>query len=357
MQKTIFLFLLFFIVSSCDDKEVVEKPIKPVRYIVVGDILKNSNRTFTGETVAGNEIDLSFRSSGIIIDLPISTGDEVKKGDLIARLDNVQAKLAYEKALSSLNSAKSEMNTENSNLERVKNMYEKGSNSLRDYEKAKNSYQTALDNYETAKRNLSIQKSQISYGVIYAPIEGVITNVDGGINETASPGEVIATLNGGDEINVEIGIPESIINKFQLDVEAKISIPSLNKNYIGRVIQVSPSTDENFANYKVKVNLPVKMEEIKLGMIADVTFNFDDSNSTNNEIIIPINAVGKDVNGNFVFIIEEVKDGIGVAKKKSVKLGDLTENGFIVLEGLKDSDYVCTAGLQTLLDGQRVKIN
>ncbi len=355
MKKIPALFLTLFILYACSDDVVeVKETIKPVKYIIVGDINNNNKRTFSGTAKAGNEIDLSFRSNGIITELNISTGQKVKKGDLIARLDNVQANLALEKSRSALNSAKSTKKTAKSNLDRVKKLFEKGSNSLRDYENAKDSYQTALDQFESAKRNLSIQQSQLNYGVIYAPNDGVIASVDGSLNENTSAGKVIAVLNAGDEMNIEIGIPENTINKIQMDMPVSIKFSAIeNENINGNVFQISPITDENSANYEVKVSIMDESKKIKPGMSAEVSFSFGDEGKEN-ELIIPVHAVGKDGKGNFVFIINGMKDGIGVAVKKTIEIGELTEAGFIVVDGLSNGDIICTAGLQTLLDGQKV---
>ena len=353
MKKIIHLLLVVILLSSCEEVVNVEKVIKPVKYVTVGDLDNDKTRTFSGTTVAGNAIDLSFRANGVILELPISVGSKVKKGELIARLDNVQAKLALEKSISALRSAKSSMQTEKSNLDRVKVLFERGSNSLRDYEKAKNSYQSSLDQYESAKRNLSIQRSEISYGVIYAPNNGIITTVDGELNENTSAGKIIAILNAGDDINIELGIPESIINKITLDMNVGVSV--LEKEMVGRVFEISPVTDENSGNYMVKISIKDLHKDVKQGMTAMVTFSFNEPEK--NEIIIPVNSVGEDVKGNFVFLIDDLMDGIGIAKKKTIKIGRLTESGFVVENGLDDGDRICTAGLQTLLDGQKVKIN
>ena len=124
--------------SSCKEKvETKEEVLRPVKYEVVGTSDAQNVRTFSGTAKAGDEIELSFRSNGIITKLNAKVGQQVKKGDLIAKLDNVQANLAYEQSVSALNSAKSTMNTAKSNLDRIKSLYEKGSNSLSDYEQAK----------------------------------------------------------------------------------------------------------------------------------------------------------------------------------------------------------------------------
>jgi len=105
---------------SCKE-EVKEKAevLRPVNYQEVGTANAQKIRSFSGVAKAGDEIELSFRSNGIMTTFNAKAGQQVKKGDLIAKLDNVQANLAYEQSVSALNSANSAMKTAKSALDRM----------------------------------------------------------------------------------------------------------------------------------------------------------------------------------------------------------------------------------------------
>ena len=351
--------LSILLISGCTKKESARKEvIRPVKYEIVGKNNAQKSRTFSGVISASDEIELSFRSTGVITTLNAKVGERVKKGDLLMKLDNVQAQLAYEQSLSALSSAKSAMNTAKSSLERSKALYEKGSQSLSDYESAKNVFQKALDNYESAKRKKDIDQSNISYGFIYAPKSGTIANVSISLNETVSSGQTVAVLNAGDELNVIVGLPESVINNVSVGMEAKLEFASVeNRDFSGSVVEMSPIIDTKSSTFPVKVDISSPTQELKPGMVANVTFTFG-SNEVNgaSSIIVPVNAVGEDGDGNFVFIIELTDENEGIAKKQTVSLGELTNNGFLVKDGLEEEQLIATAGLQTLLDGQKVKL-
>lgn len=360
MKLYINIFLItFFILSSCKEKITNEKEvIRPVKYKTIGVSNAQNIRTFSGVAKAGDEIELSFRSNGIITEFNATVGQKVSKGDLIARLDNIQANLAYEQSVSALNAAKSAMNTAKSNLNRIKSLFEKGSNSLSDYEAAKNSYQSALDHYESAKRNKSIQATQINYGIIKAPKDGIIALKNSGLNETISPGKVVAVLNAGKDINVIVGLPENVINKTAIGMETELSFSAIsNINFKGNIIEIAPIIDKSSATYPVKIDILNPTASIKPGMATNVTFNFSETEvSTDSSLIVPIKAVGEDNKGNYVFIIESTDNKIGIVKKKTIEIGALTSLGFKVKKGLKKGDKIATAGLQTLLDGQKVRM-
>jgi len=349
-------FLALILFSCSKEEEKVEVVLRPVQYQVVGTFDAQKIRTFSGVAKPGDEKDLSFRSNGIMTILNIKVGQYVKRGELIAQLDNVQANLAFEQSISSLNSAESAMFTSKTNLERTKLLYERGSESLSSYEEAKNDYQNTLSQYNSEARNKDIQESQINYGFIYAPSDGIIASRDAELNENVNTGQVIGVLNAGEQINIEVGIPENVINGIHLKMETEISFSAIADNFIGEVIEIAPSLDPSTATYLVKIEILDANSAIRPGMAANITVNLSAQATEDNAIVIPVKAVGEDGNGNFVFLVEVIDDKTAVIKKQKVEIGELTGNGFKILSGISEGQKIATAGLQTLLHGQKVRL-
>ncbi len=362
MKSIVTKSLLVFscvLLLSCGKKEAIqeEKMIRPVRFQEVGLQSTSFSRTYTGVAKTEKEIKMSFRSSGIVTKLDIVLGQKVRKGQLLASLDNVQARLAYEQSISALHSAESQMNTAKSSLNRIRSLYESGSASLSDYEVAKNSYKTASENYESTKRSVSIQKEQITYGYLYAPSNGVIASVEVELDENVNPGQAIATLNAGEEMEIHLGLPEAVINNVSKGMTTSITFSSLDqKVFTGKISEISPSLSQSAATYPVRIKITEKTKAIKAGMSANVTFDFGDVNSKESKtIIIPSSAVGEDAKGRFVFLIEDA-NGVSKVKKQPVTIGKLSSDGFEIKKGLQVGQKIATAGLQTLLDNQEVRL-
>lgn len=354
MRYLFHTLLATFILASCGGKkEAIEVPIRPVAFQTVDYGYGISDRSFNGVAETDKVINLSFRSSGIITQFDIYLGQKVKKGELLAQLDNVSARLAYEQSISTLKSAESQMKTSKLSYDRTRTLYEQGSASLSDFENTKNAYQNAESSYESALRSVGIQKEQINYGYIYAPDEGIISSVSAEIGENAQPGQTVGVLNAGEKIIIRLGLPENIINDVQENMKVKISFSALsNKLYNGYVSEVSPAIDQTTSTYQAKVTLSNVDNLIKSGMAATVSFVFDQSSAK--ALIIPAKAVGEDSKGRFVFLIDEGEKT--TVKKQPVKIGELNTNGFEILEGLRPGQKIAVAGLQTLIDGQEVKL-
>lgn len=350
---TLCTMLLFF--SCAEEKKDEEKFLRPVKYMEVGYSGNDRQRTFSGTAQTEKIISLSFRSSGIITALNLKLGQQVTQGQLLAKLDNVQSRLAYEQAVTQLNSAASQVNTAKLSLNRVRTLYEKGSSSLSDFEAAKNSHKNAEEGYKSAKRGVEIQQDQINYGYIYAPMDGTIATISAELDENIQAGQQVAVLNAGTDMEISLGIPESVINGVVENMKVKVDFPALPQTtFTGRVSEISPAVDINAATYPVRVLLTNPSNAIRSGMAANVAFEFDTTADREKVLVVPANAVGEDGNGHFVFLIEEA-NGAKV-KKQKVTLGGLSVAGFEVTSGLAKGQKIATAGLQTLLDGQEVKL-
>lgn len=355
--RYVFVVAIACVMASCTQETVTEeKSVRPVKYMQIGYAETANTRVFSGTSKTDKVIQLSFRSTGVLSKLNIKLGQKVKKGQLLARLDNVQARLNYENAVSSKNSADSQMRTAKLSLDRTRALFEKGGSSLSDYESAKNSFRTAQQSYESAIRSAEIQKDQIQYGYLYAPSSGVIASVDVEVNENVSAGQAIATLNAGKEMEIVLGLPESVINLVRKEMAVNVNFPSINGlQFKGKVSEVSPALDTSTATYPVTVILDVPNETIKSGMSANVTFDFATSSTARQQLIAPTHAVGEDGNGKYIFKLVQNGEQT-IAKKTTITVGKLTEKGFEITSGLVEGDTIAVAGLQTLLNGQVVKL-
>ncbi|MDT0559028.1 efflux RND transporter periplasmic adaptor subunit [Ichthyenterobacterium sp. W332] len=349
---------MIFLLLGCGEKEVKEEVvIRPVKYSEVTYLGGEKARQFSGTAKTEKIVNLSFRSNGIITKLDMKLGQKVKKGQLLGTLDNVSARLNYESSISSKNSSESQMNTAKLSLNRVRTLYEKGSASLSDYEAAKNSYRTAVASFESSKRSVAIQQDQIRFGYLYAPEDGVIASVSTEVDENVTPGQVVGILNAGTAIEIGLGLPESVINAVKKDMKVKVSFTAIEGETFNAIVtEVAPALDANTSTYPITVMVTDSDERIKSGMAANVLFEFVDDDLGKNMLVVPASAVGEDGDGRFVFLIEGDKDKATV-KRQAITIGNLTPEGFEVKTGLKVGQKIATAGLQTLLDGQVVKLN
>ncbi|WP_063850651.1 efflux RND transporter periplasmic adaptor subunit [Flammeovirga sp. SJP92] len=359
MKNTTILSLLFavFIFNSACQKEENQKEetYRSVRYLKVGNTTLSNNTTYSGKASADQEMELSFRNNGIITKKLVKVGQKVKKGELLMQLDNIQAQLSYEQSLASLKAAKSEMYTAKSEYERGRKLYEQGNYTLSKYETVKNTFENASNQLTSAERKLAIDHQQILNGYIYAPKDAVVAEVNANINETVSSGHKVMVLNAGNEMNVIVGVSESTINEVKNGMGAFLNFKSIAQKLKGEVIEVSPILNQENATFPVKIRINNPTASIHPGMATEVKFDMGDLASEYN-IVLPLSAIGEDEHGNFVYTIEDHSDELGVIGKQYIKVGELTDEGILINEGVEQGQMIVTAGLHTLINGQIVKL-
>ena len=353
---TLIVLLLSSLFIGCGEEKITEEIIRPVRYQEVTTGGGGSMRVFTGTAKTGIESKLSFKVGGTIEQINVKVGDFVNKGGMIAELDDTDYRIKVKEAEAGLKQAESqELNAKN-NYDRAKSLYETNSIAKSELEAARAQYESAAANVEGMRSTLEYTRLQLSYTRLLAPVSGSIAVCNSENNENVQTGQTIAILIVGSDMEIELGIPENIINRIKSGMNVEITFPSLNNTFNGVVSEVSPSIDVNSSTYLVNIKILNPTIDVKSGMAANVSFKFEGS-SSKEVLIVPIAAVGEDSDGSFVFLVEPDDGNIATIKKQHIQIGELTSDGFEVISGLSLNQKVATAGLQSLLDGQKVRIN
>ena len=384
MKAYFFLFFLAFSLISCSEKK--EEPvaiIKPVKYEKIGYSTGNQIHSFPGVVKAEYETKLSFKVGGTLNAVKVELGDQVKKGQLIASIDPIDYTIQTDQARSqeegseanvqsaeaNVKSAESQLINSRSSFERVEKLYENNSVPISDFQQAKSGYASSKAQYDAALAQLASAKTQVTtagkqvqaagnqanYTRLYAPMDGIITSVMVEANEGVGAGSPIAVLSSVGNPEIEVGVPEVLINDFKKGQQVTVEIPSIpNQAFNGKIQKVAFASG-NSPTYPVIVSVN-NSKQIRPGMAANVTFQFGSQQSATKKLVIPAVSVGEDAKGNFVFLIVDTGGGKTIVKKQPINVGKLTSEGFVVIKGLTVGQKIAVAGLQTLLEGQEVRL-
>lgn len=371
ISKQFFYGFIILLFAACGEEknEVVTETIRPVKYgkiLMGGDAL---SETFSGSAQSSKESKVSFKVSGTLRRLNVKVGDIVRKGQLIAKIDPTDYSVQYQQSLANMKSTETQIKSAQTQLinskatyDRIEKLYENNSVSISEFEQAKSGYEVAQATYDAAlaqanasEKQVESAQNQVNYSTLVAPFSGVITMVNVEENELVPSGNPVATISAMNNPEISVGIPEVFISQVKKNQVVDISFSSiLNKTFTGHVYEVAFSSLGG-STYPVTVRIDKPTEAIRPGMAADVHFNFSKSKGGTQKMVAPVAAVGEDSNGHFVFGLQ--KDGEHfLVKKRKIEIGDLTAAGFVVKAGLANGDMVATAGLNTLLDGMKVRL-
>ncbi|QKE29399.1 RND family efflux system, membrane fusion protein [Arcobacter acticola] len=349
------VLVLFFAACQKKEENKVEDVVKSV--FAINPILKdeNQNRVFNATASSSNQTKLSFKVQGNLNYFKSQIGDEVKKGDLIARLDSKPYELRVSQIEYALSEANASLQNAKSTYERTKKLYINQNSSVSDIDNARAVFWASSAKVKNITQELEYAKLQLSYTNLYAPINGYISAKYVNENENIALGTPIILISDKLVDEVRIQVPEVFINKIKKDSSVKVLFNSIDsKPFEAKISEISKYASQTEKTYLVIAKLQDSSSLIKAGMSADVYFDVEDKTKTI-EYLVPSNSVLNDKNGYFVYVLKN-QDGKYFVKRKDIKVANLIKEGFEITEGLDKNDLVLKAGMSEVFENMEVVI-
>lgn len=353
--------LLSLVLSACgegdENTRAAETPLRTVRYQIITPIEAGTLRTFSGLAKAGQESNLSFRVGGALQSLPVEVGDQLSPGQLIAELDPSQYQLEAQQAVANLSQTQATLRNAQSNFERVKGLYENNNVSRNDLDSARATAESGEAQVSAARKALELARLNVSYTKLKASESCGVADIQAEVNENLSAGQTLVLVSCGDRLEVELAIPESMIALIKRGMNASVTFSAIpDKKFTAKVTEVSIASNSG-STYSVTVALTDKTTDVRSGLAAQVSFAFEMALGEQ-QFIVPAVAVGEDVSGRYVYLVEDTNTpGVGLIRKKNVSIGELEVNGLGIIDGVIEGDKVVIAGVNVIRDGLKVLID
>lgn len=341
----------------------------------------------TGTVTSSKSSNVTTSLQYTVKSIAVKVGDEVKKGDVIATLDTTQlekqiataeeniekqeksAKISYNSAKQSYNDAKSEYQSAKSAVETTKTALNKAKstsngkntqgNSSSEYEKAKEAYENAKNTLTQAKSNLAQAKTKLEQAedelenasddseleelkdnldacTIKAGQDGTVTALNATVGSSCK--DTIAKIQDTSKLAIDITIEEADINNAKVGLSCKITTDAADETYNGTLTQIDPTASDS-GSFGATVTLDSTDTKLKIGINATVEIIIS---STDNVYKVPIDAIGKDSTGSYVY---RKTGGSGV---------DMTFEKVYVTTG-NENDYYIEIDSDDLKDGDVIR--
>jgi membrane fusion protein, multidrug efflux system len=345
------------LVSCSEEKVVEEAPLRPVRYEQAMLTGGSRMRTFSGIAQSGIESTLSFKVAGNVQAVNVNIGDRVRRGQVLASLDPHDYNLQAEEARASLAQAQAQLRNARASYERTMALYENNNASKSQLDQAQAGFESAEAQVRSINQRLELAELQVQYTRLVAPSDGNIAVVYVEVNENVGHGQNVVDLTGGGRPEVSVSVPEVLITQVKQGSPATVTFSAIEgETFDATVIEVGTSSTGFATTFPVTVQFNSMNDQIRPGMATEVSFRFETA-STIERIVVPPHSVGEDHNGSYVFVVEPTSEqGIGIARKRSVRVGDLTPEGLELQSGVEEGELIVTAGVSKILDGQHVKL-
>ena len=352
--------LLLPLLSSCSKEEIETKAelIRPVRYLVAQPDSNVRLYRYPGTARSKVESKQSFRVPGLVSQVAVEVGDRIKKGGLIARLEQADYKLRLSSAEAGLEQAQANAENARLTLERIKGLYDRGNASISSLDDMRSKKSAVDAGVRAAKSQLDLARRQLGYTQLRSPADCLVAQLNTETDENVAAGQVLAVLNCGNEIEITTAVPATLIQKLNKTVEAQLQFSALGEQlFVATVNEVGIAATEFGTMYPVTLMLKTAAPQIQSGMSAQVIFQMPEIRDTA-IYSVPLSAVNEDSSGRFVYLAEPLQDRKGYAKVKRVKVtvGRLSSTTIEITDGLNSGSHVITAGVSRINPGQVVKL-
>jgi membrane fusion protein, multidrug efflux system len=280
----------------------------------------------TGTLRPDEEVDLSFETSGKIVGINFTEGTRVKKGDLLAKINDQPLQAQLEKLKAELKMAEAKEFRQRSLL---------GKDAI-----SQESYDQIVTDVQTINADINLIKAQISMTELRAPFDGIIGLRYLSEGSYANPATKIARLIKINPLKIEFTISEKYASEIKIGYPITFSIDGSNQIFNASVYAIDPKIDISTRSIVLRALYPNKNEELRSGRYAGITLELS---KIDNAIAIPTEALIPEMEGEKVFIYKN-----GKAQSVRVNIGLRTESKIQIVDGLSFGDTLLVTGILQL---------
>ena len=324
-------------VSSCGSKkdDAEKAPVRVMTEIVSSDG-SQGDQTYVGIVEEREGTAVSFTGMGVVKRMLVNEGQSVGRGQLIAEMDDTQAR-------NLLAGAEAQMNQANDGLERYKMLHDNGSLPEVQWVEIQSKVAQAKSQLEIAKKNLADCR-------LVAPVGGIVGSKMIKAGETALPSQAVVTILDISSVKVKVSIPEAEIGDITATTPTRIKVDAANKEVSGGRIEKGVQADALTHTYDIKVNVANADRQLLPGMVANVQF-VAVPHQQKEQAMVPVTAVQKKADGS-LFVWTIAKDS--TAHRTTISTGHTQGNRMIITNGIENGQRVVTEGYQKLSEGSKV---
>lgn len=344
MKSQISIIALFLMISACgngaengnsDNGNARTTPVH-VQELKLSEFRHYVN--VQGDVESDKTIMITPKTTATVEEILVRAGDDVQKGDILARLDG-------EITRSQIREVETQLELAETLYKRQQNLREQNIGSEVEFLQAKTQY-------ESAKNQLNTLTEQYENYTIPATISGTVDRVDLKVGEMASPTIAAFQLTNTDALKVTAQVSEAYITRIEQTDSVEITFPSLDETVRKQLDVVSKAINPSNRTFGLEIYISNDRGTIRPNMMARVSIN---DVTLYNQIVVPVNSVQIANNVSYVFVAENTESG-WVARNREVTRGYNYGNNLVIEEGLNDGELLITGGYANLSDGAAISI-
>lgn len=321
------------LLTSCSSSERVEQVTHSVMTVKPSNVSEMTIKRFSGIVKENAEISLGFKTAGQLESIYVKEGDHVRKGQLMAVLDDKDYRLGVDAVQYQYDQVKDE-------VARLQKLYQGKSLSANDYEKA-------VSGMNQLGVQLEVNKNKLDYTRLYAPQNSVVQGVNFEVSEMVDAGTPVFTLIDNHRMEVEISMPVGVYNRRKDFGEVYCIVDG--ERYPLQLTSILPKAD---SNQLFTAKFSISADGLTAGVNAEVVISIA-SATADGVCTVPPHTVFEECGRTFVWVV----DTASVVQRREVSVSGVDDDGcLIVASGLTGDETIVRAGVNALHDQEAVKV-
>jgi len=303
------------------------------------------NGSLEGQTSAT----VSAKLSGRIEQVLVQEGQLVQTGDPLVKLESVELANSVRTAQDAVTKAQVNYDLVATDYHRYQTLYTQGAISQQQLDTAEAKLRTAQVDLSSAATSRNNARQQYGYGVITAPVDGVVANVTATVGQVVAPGAAFMVVQDISQVYAVINIEQKELGLVKMGQKAEVTVDAYgDKIFAGTVAVMNPEAGTSNRMFRTKVKIDNADGALKAGMFAKVQLATGDAMQI---LTVPQAAVIQKQGLYYVFTIE--KDSV---VRHPVEIGVVTGDVIPIKSGLQLGDKVAISNVSQLKDGAAVRI-
>lgn len=345
---------LVALLTGCKEEEVVEV-VRPVKAMKIEPAAQVATRIFPGKVEATSEVALAFRVSGQLTHYPVTMGQYVETGSLIAELDTTDYKIQVRGLEAQLFGAEAALKEAYLSYTRYSKLFAENNAAKASYDQAEATYKTTEAKVKSLTEQLNKAKTDLAYTSLRAPFSGYISAKYMDNYQTIQSGQPVVKLQDIDMLEVTVGLPDNLVIR-QNDLQnITVQLEAFPDRQIeAQVKELALDAEAETRTYPLTVQFR-RPEDVNFlpGMAANVTLHFAERGMSAHYVLPETAVVANSEGLSTVWVYDKATSSV---ERRSVSLGQVFSSGIEVVDGLKQGEWVVTAGAHYLSSGQKVRL-
>ena len=350
----VWLLCISVALSACKKEAEMIEAVRSIKTVTVKEQSAEQILKYSGLVAAVDSSDLSFEVGGQVMSVFVDIGDQVEKGQVLAVLDPEPYRLEVQAIKAELKKARDNVTKTKSQYERHKRIFEEGAGAESWVEVAEYNYKAARSAVNLQIARLDLANRDLRKTNLLSPFDGAIAWRSVQPHEEVLAGQKVLEINASGRMEVRLAVPETVIDRINIDDPATITFPTLPGEFAKARISFIGSAAVQANAFPVKVELIDPKVKVKPGMTAEANLITKGENRGPG-YLVPVQAIllTPEAGQAYAFVYAPQTSTV---KKTPVRTSGTEHKKAIVIDGLSAGDVVAVAGVSFLADGMEVKL-